>query len=295
MSALLTIQNIINNKNIFDGDLKYCFMDKNKVPYTVGNYKAKPNVIEDFVELEKMLDNNRIEDYVGVGLSIQANEICAIDVDKCFSNKFDISSADSRALEIIEIFKDIAYIEFSFSGNGLRVLFKSDIIENYADTYYIKNSKNGIEYYQPSNSYRYVSITGKFIINNFVLNYVDKSLLLFFLDNYMTRPKLEKKCNVGQILDTSVDYEQLLIHHYRSNFQFQDVWFSKAPGAGKDESEKDFYLLSYIYTNITQNKDKIKELFEMSPFFKSKDSNHKYKWSYNNYRYFNYIYNRLSS
>lgn len=295
MGALSILQNIISNENILNARLKYCFMDKNKVPFKSDNTKASPSDVNDFVDLEQLMETKYIEEFAGVGISIQASNICAIDVDDCFTQPFDLDSADTRALDIIERFMDKAYIEFSFSGNGLRVLFESDLIEHYSKKYYIKNASNGIEYYQPSNSFRYVSVTGRTIIDNFVNNYIEISSVLDFLNTYMNRPIIVRKCSVGQPLDPSVNYNELVKYHYLNNFQFQDVWFSQAPGSGRDESERDFFLISYMFENITTDKEKIKELFESSPFFKSKDSKHRYKWNFNEFRYFNYVYSRLST
>ena len=297
MNALETYENILNQENLINADLRYCLVTENKIPMSVKGENIRPNKIEDFVSLSDLLCED-IDKYAGIGISIQASKICAIDVDHCFSEAFNISSGDDRAKEIIEMFKNLAYIEFSFSGTGLRILFKHDIIENYSDIYYIKNSKKQIEYYQPSNSYRYVTLTGKTIYSNKIESSNElNSMLKLFLDKYMLKPK---KCENEQFLSQFNDNKsidellELVKYHYLKNSNFQDVWFSKAPGFKKDESDRDYYLISYIYRNITMDKEKIKTIFETSPFFKSKDWAHVRKWEYNNNRYFNYIYNQLT-
>ena len=88
--------------------------------------------------------------------------------------------------------------------------------------------------------------------------------------------------------------DNLLLHFLRTNKSFQDNWFDKAPGSGSNESERDFFLLKFIFENISNDKNKSKELFEQSPFFKSKDRKHKYKWERSDNRYFNYLYNVIS-
>ena len=80
---------------------------------------------------------------------------------------------------------------------------------------------------------------------------------------------------------------------YLKNYNFQDLWFGVAPGSNKDESERDYFIISYLFSNVTTNKNIIKELFEMSPYYKSKDSKHIYKWKYSDFRYFNFIYNSI--
>ena len=78
-----------------------------------------------------------------------------------------------------------------------------------------------------------------------------------------------------------------------TNCKFQEAWFDKAPGRGRNESEKDYYLLSLLYENITQDKEMIRKLFELSPYFKSKDEYHILKWTKQNFRYYEYVYEHL--
>ena len=59
------------------------------------------------------------------------------------------------------------------------------------------------------------------------------------------------------------------------------------------ESDQDWYIISYIYNNITKDKEMIKRIFENTYFFKHKDKKHLYKWEYNDNRYYNYIYSHL--
>ncbi len=294
MNALDVINNIVDNDNLYGANLKYCLVSSNKHPLKIDGTNARPNNVDDFTTLEELLTIENLDEYAGIGISIQASNICAIDVDKCFLEPFNIDSADSRAQIIIEMFQKYAYIEFSFSGKGLRVLFRQDLISNYTDSYYIKNERFGIEYYQPSQSYRYVTITGRTIINNTIdsdLNFND--VILEFLNMYMKRTKKVKEIDSIKDDKTVEQLMRIVKSHYINNHSFQDVWFSKAPGSGADESERDFYLLSYLYEHVTQNKEKLKYIFEQSPFFKSKDYKHVNKWTNQNYRYYNYLYERI--
>ena len=74
---------------------------------------------------------------------------------------------------------------------------------------------------------------------------------------------------------------------------FQNLWFTNAPGSGKDESERDYHLVAYLFENVTQDHDMIKQIFEQSNFFKTKDYKHVYKWTNQNGRYFEYLYNTI--
>ena len=289
MNALETINSILHNDYLLNANLRFCYVSKDKVPYN-GPYLARPNIPFDFHKLEE-LDLSYAERYAGLGVSIQASRICAIDVDHCFSVPFDISTADNRAQEIINLFGDSTYIEFSFSGTGLRILFRAAPIMDYTKKYYIKNSKNQIEYYYPEGSNRYVTVTAKTIIYSGV-NFIPDELLQSFLNTYMLRPQTRDTSE--NLTPIEGDIDQLLLHFLRADKNFQDNWFEKAPGSGANESERDFFLLKFIFENISNDKEKMKEIFERSPFFKSKDRKHVYKWEKSDNRYFNYLYNVIS-
>lgn len=294
-NAIHTLNNILETK-LYLYDLRYCLVDQNKRPYKIDNTLARPNKVEDFVDLDSLFQNDKLDTYAGIGISIQASNICAIDVDHCFSIPFNISSSDERAKDIINRFKNIAYIEFSFSGTGLRVLFKENIIDNYSNLYYIKNETVGIEYYQPTKSFRYVTVTGSSIYNNEIKTYDgSKSILIDFLNKYMLKPiKQQRNVKTNKIETRSLEQLLKLVkYHYLKDGIFQNLWFDNAPGSGKNESERDYHLMIYLFENITQDKKLIKEIFESSPFFKSKDRKHMYKWNYQNFRYFEYLYKMI--
>lgn len=291
MSAIDSIYNI-SNTYLIEKDLKYCFIDENKLPYTINGEKARSNHSSDFVSLADLITSSEADNYIGVGISIQSSNVSAIDVDKCFSKPFDITSGDERAREILEFFKDKTYCEFSFSGKGLRIVLTNNLIEDYNNKYYIKNSKNGIEFYQPGPSYRYVSITGRVIYNNRV-NQLDEDIITF-LDKYMTRKAVKP---IKSLVDKKEDDINKLLkktkYYTFKNTYFQDLWFGKAPGSGSDESERDFDIIRFIYTYVTQDIEQIRIIFESSPYYKSKDRKHINKWKTGNYRYLNYMYGRI--
>ena len=295
MNAITCIENV-SFTHLVEKDLRYCLVNERKLPFKLDGSLAKPNVNSDFVDLETLLECKTLTDYAGIGISIQASNICGIDIDDCFSIAFDIDSADNRAITCLSLFKNLAYCEFSFSGRGLRILFEANTIENYSDTYYIKNSTQKIEYYQPSNSYRYVTITGKSIYDNKLTasNLITEALYKF-LNIYLLKPK-KLVTKIKSDIPETKSLDELLIDVKKLYFTypiFQNLWFGKAPGSGKNESELDYQLLALLYERITTDKLKLKELFEMSPYYKSKDFKHVNKWLYSNYRYFEYMYSRL--
>lgn len=292
MNALETINTIIKEKVLLESELKYCLVDNNKIPFDVHNNRARPNHIEDFTNINTLLTSNTLNNYKGIGISIQGSNVSAIDVDHCFSIPFNYESIDERGIDVLSMFIDLTYCEFSFSGTGLRILLKNDIIED--EHYYIKNSNQQIEFYQPNKSYRYVTITGR-TLNHKTINFVNKGTLVEFMDKYLRHnlTLLKKETPIYNCSTNSTTINAKLKFLYLKNPLFQDLWFSNAPGSGKDESERDYQIISYLYENVTQDKNTLKELFESSPYFKSKDKKHINKWEYNNFRYFEYIWNHL--
>lgn len=295
MGAVDTLVDLTNT-HLYESNLKYCLINEKKRPFKIDGTPARPNAVEDFVDFESLLQCEDLRPYAGIGISIQASNVCAIDVDHCFSSKFDVSSADDRAKDILNRFKDIAYCEFSFSGTGLRVIFRHSILDKYSETWYIKNESNQIEYYQPSNSFRYVTVTGKTIHNN-VVRVIDTNVLIGFLNDFMQRP-FRKQYDVDTEEVETRTIEQLkkkVKFLYLTDSQFQNLWFGIAPGSGKNESELDYQLIAFLFERITQDKQILKELFESSPYFKSKDFKHINKWKNQDFRYYNYVYNRIKN
>lgn len=301
MSALDTLMNILSHQTLIDADLRYCLVANDKKPYKLDGNLASPSCKDDFVRLDEF-DNilDKMDNYAGIGISIQASNICAIDVDHCFSTAFDVNSGDDRALNIIEMFKDDAYIEFNFSGLGLRILFKQDEVEDYTTKYYIKNEKNHIEYYQPRNSNRYVTLTGQTIVDNDIdarYSFFDK--IVEFLEKYMKRSAVYVR-DLKESAEDDRPLEELMKRVktlYLKNYIFQNVWFDEVHaldhGMSK-ESDKDFHLMALLYENVTQNRDKLRLVFEQSPYYKSKDTKHKSKWTRSEYRYFNFQFDKLT-
>lgn len=301
MSAIDTIERIINSQ-LINIDLKYCLVDEHKLPHKLDGSLAKTTIMNDFVSFESLLSCENLDNYAGLGISIQASNVSGVDIDKCVSTPFDASTISDDAKKIIDIFKSWAYIEFSFSGTGIRILFRQPIIKEYREKYYIKNSKRQIEFYQPAEgkdlSNRFLTITGMTLYNNALLS-VDShsSDIIYFLDTYMKRQVQLQKITASIYENDNRSLEALLRNvklKMLSNGDLMNLWFTPAPGSGKDESERDYRLLKLLYKHITKDKDKLKEVFESSPFFKSKDDKHLQKWTKLNYRYFNYLYDNIS-
>lgn len=298
MSALDCVERL-SYTEIPNEDLRYCLASKDKNPYKIDGTRASVNKYEDFVSFDEVLSSSHLEEFAGLGISIQASKIIAIDLDHCVEVPLDISTANQQTKDIIGMFKDFAYVEFSFSGKGIRILTRQHEIENYRSQYYIKNSNLGIEFYQPAFddivSNRYVTITGNTIYNNKIDSDEDHSeILKSFLEKYMKKEAVHKNNIVisHKNEDKTLDQLRKLVKRWLIMDQsFQDDWFKDGihpTKADHDESERDFRILTFLYTHITTDPEKIRQLFEESTFFKTKDGSHIHKWEYNDYRYFKY-------
>ena len=301
MNAVDVARNIISG-SLLGAGLKYCLVDDNKIPHKMDGTLAKPNCMSDFVDFDTISSCDSLDRYHSLGISVQASNICGVDIDHVVAVPFDFSSVNKLGKDIVGIFKDWAYIEFSFSGTGLRILYRQKLIENYRMKYYIKNSKIGVEYYQPATgkdlSNRYLTITGRSVYDNSVDCAVDHSKeILAFADKYMKRKNVLEENKTERNTDERRGIEQLVRNAkiLRINDgELMDVWYTPAPGSGKDESERDYRLLTILYNKVTKNKQRLKEVFESSPFFKSKDEKHVRKWELNSGRYYNYLYEVIS-
>lgn len=299
MNAKECLNKILNSSLAKDKELKFCLVDENKIPYKINGTKASSNDINSFFDL-KEFEKYNIDKFKGMGVSIQFSNLCGIDIDHCFSIKNDFSSADERAKDIFNLFKDFSYIEFSFSGTGMRILFRANSIENYKNIYYIKNSNKQVEYYQPSygknsTSYRYLTVTGNTIVDNPIIKLTKPhqiQALNDFLDKYM---KKNKSLEIKEFLkdNSNINNDKKLKYYLLKDYDFQNNWFANAPGSNSNESERDYWLIQCIYKYVTRDYNEIIKIFEKSPFYLSKDYHHKIKWNRNNKNYSKIIYEKI--
>lgn len=302
MTALDCYSRLCKTK-VPSADLRYCFVDENKIPYKTDGSRASTSDYGGFVTFQRIGKCSDLKSWAGLGISVQASKVIGIDLDHCVETALDFSTADDRAKDIVNMFKDFAYIEFSFSGKGIRILFRQPMVENYKERYYIKNSKQGIEYYQPVfdgiASNRFLTITGNVIYDNSI-DYSEShgDTIKAFLDKYMRRAEINRReplntLNEGKSLD---ELMKVVRRCYILEQSFQDDWFKEGIHPTiqeRDESERDFRLIGYIYSHVTQDEEMVRKIFEQSPFFKSKDKTHIRKWEYNNHRYFKYQFSQI--
>lgn len=294
----------LSNLKIIDYDLRYCLVDNLKNPFQLNGDRAKTNDYSNFVKFEELVNCDMLEKYSALGISVQASNIIGIDIDHCVDKVNDINSINNKAKDIIDMFKDFSYIEFSFSGKGIRILFKDNLIKDYENRFYIKNSNQGIEFYQHDYdgriSNRYLTITGNCLYDNLNTKTSHNQTILTFLNKYMQKQKTPlKQRNTLNLNDNSNLEEAIkkLEYWYKKDFQFCNDYLYDSPHPldknNSDESERDYRIIDFIYTHITRDRNMVKQLFEMSRFFKTKDDKHMKKWNYNNFRYYNWQFDHI--
>ena len=198
----------------------------------------------------------------GIGLGI-FNGFSAIDIDHCIDENGNISE---MAKEIIDFCQ--SYTEKSPSGTGIRIIFKTDFKDYDKTVYYINNSKIGLEVYIEGATSKFVTITGD-SINNSNIGFVD---IEYLLEKYMRKQQkrlepVTRKKNIYNIYDF-IDKDQKL----------NTLWNAQAPGSHSNESELDLALCSKLAFYLQRDADAIKDAFEQSPYYQSKDDFHKKKW-----------------
>jgi putative DNA primase/helicase len=240
--------------------------ENGKVPINVQNGKyARSNDKTTFapyqVVIKKMSKYYNFDDkgknIGGLGFGI-FNDFSAVDIDHCVDSDGKLSP---MAQDIIDFCQ--SYTEYSPSGTGIRIIFKTSTYLN-KEKYYINNQKSGLEIYISENTNKYVTITGNVLSPN-KINEIDIS---YILEKYMLRDNTveKKKFNIEDYTD-----EKLL-----------ELWNTEAPGENSNENELDLALCNKLAFYLKGDAFAINEAFMASPYYQSKDPKHKKKWSVRN-------------
>ena len=232
---------------------------KSNNPNTFNSYKTIFEYLPDYYKI-----NNQGQVLGGLGLGI-FNGYSAIDIDDCRDNKGKLSPMAEDIIKYIN-----SYTEISPSGRGIRIIFKTDDKIN-KDTHYINNRNLGLEIYISDNTNKYVTLTGNKLsgdsINSINISYV--------LEKYMKKHTHEVIINEPSNI---ANIELKINSELKYNKKFKDAWNATAPGSGSNESELDMSLTNHLAFIFEGDYGSIKEAFELSPYFASKDDKHKEKW-----------------
>ena len=149
---------------------------RTKVPKTVSGYNANSKNLKHFCGLDEVTE--KVEGYDGICIAL-AGGLSAIDIDHCVED----GKMSEMAAEIIE--KVNSYTEYSPSGNGIRIIGKTDGFNYDQDKYYVNNRKLGLEVYA-SRNVGIITITGNAIKEIPLRDFSD--VLPEILEKYMKKP-----------------------------------------------------------------------------------------------------------
>ena len=198
----------------------------------------------------------------GIGLGI-FNGYSAVDIDHCVTN----GKPNQFAEGIIQAFQ--SYTEFSPSGTGIRIIFKTDSKPDKND-YYVNNSKLGLEVYVEGCTAKFVTLTGNIVYSYYTdIKTVD---IMPMMNRYMK--KTTTQYGNGSVAHTDVDISSMLAKDAKLN----ELWNSKASGSHGNESETDLALCNKLAFYCGRDPEKINQYFMQSPYFASKDELHTKKW-----------------
>lgn len=235
--------------------------EKGKVPFNVlTGQGAKSNDSSTFVSYPVLLQH--IHKYLkiddngkqlgGVGLGIFRG-YSAVDIDHCVDEHGNISE---MAKDIIDYCQ--SYTEYSPSKTGIRIIFKTNVQIDKSQ-YYINNSNIGLEIYISDMTNKFVTITGNKLSGD-TINEID---IMPLMNKYMKKGQFN--------IDKALEKDEKL----------KELWFKQAPGSHADESETDMKLCCKLAYYLKNDEKLVKQYFEMSPYYKSKDNVHKKKWDSN--------------
>ena len=195
----------------------------------------------------------------GLGLGI-FNGFSAIDIDHCVND----GKLSDMATDIIDYIG--SYTEYSPSGTGIRIIFKTDTELDKAK-HYINNKNIGLEIYISDNTNKYVTITGN-VLHHSAITSVDIS---YILSKYMLKQQ-------AVVTVPSARTHANIDRYINKDAKLNELWNSRASGSGGNESETDLGLCNKLAFYLVGDYDAINETFMSSPYYMTKDDDHRKKW-----------------
>lgn len=246
---------------------------KTKVPYNLQTLdKAKSNDITTFRDFSFTDDAFYLGGYVdGLGIGI-FDGYSAIDIDHCINDNGMLSDA---AIEICTTMK--SYAEISPSGEGVRIIFKTNDLDYDKEKYYIKNPNNGIEIYTAGITNRFVTITGNTLYGYQICE--NPEALQYILDKYMLRPP--KNTTKQPTFDTKthiVDIaEDEILSKAMKNYNFSSLFNGNMSAYNNDHSSADLALCNMLAFWTGKDFDKMDSIFKKSQLYREKWDREDYK------------------
>lgn len=244
-------------------------------------YFGASNQEDKFNHLDKVLPLTSSKYGIGFGIF---DTFGAIDLDHCLNEegKLLLDDFSKCVKEIVTSLK--TYTEKSPSGTGLHLYFKIKGMkmnpEEFSKKYYTnrrlnKETNQGLEIYLSGMTKKYLTITGeKLGEHNF--REISFEELEPILEKYMKRfssvnTTTNLVTNQQDSLKIGLEKDSLLIDLYNDTSH------------SGNESEEDMRLLSKLAYYCNKDSQAIRQAFETSPFYMTKDEEHLQKWKREDY------------
>lgn len=241
---------------------------KNKIPYNPQTgQKAKPNQAATFGTYKEACAV--VDQYDGLGVLVK-DGLSAVDIDNCYDGKLS-----PLAAEVIDYFG--SYAEYSPSGKGIRIIFRSPNPITYdKDRYYTKNSKQGLELYLSGIDTRYVTVTGDTLNGFETVRTLTEREILNFAEKHMKRPKAAEKpapapvgLSTKEILDKA--------SRARNGQSFDALFGGQWEGRYQSHSEADQAFCNMLAFWCGRDKAQMDVIFRASGLYRP-------KWEREDYR-----------
>ena len=240
---------------------------------------ASKNNPADFTDMATALSFSAGYDGLGIHIGF-SDDISAIDIDHCIDEAGNLSMMAQSIIELMD-----SYTEYSPSGKGIRIIFRTPGLVYDRDAYLIKNSNaapreewpqaQGLEVYvaNPDNTY-YVTVTGDTMRAEDVQERTQQ--LLQLLNKYMKREKPThtrvKAFPVGASLDLS-DRELLDKARNADNGDKFKALYDRGDWKGQgygSQSEADLALCGILAYWTNRDPARIDNLFRESVLCREK-------------------------
>ena len=241
-------------------------------------YYSKSNDKTRFNHLDKVLPLTSSKYGIGFGIF---DTFGAIDLDHCLNEEGKIIQDDFSKI-VIDIVKKLnTYTEKSPSGTGLHLYFKIKGMkmspEEYSKIYYTnkrmnKETNQGLEIYLSGMTKKFLTITGD-KLGDYNFREITFEELQPILDKYMKRYTSKKEQNSSLVTNQSdflkigLEKDDTLIELYNNTSHTGN------------ESEEDMKLLSKLAYYCNKDSQSMRQAFESSPYFMTKDEPHLEKWN----------------
>lgn len=206
--------------------------------------------------------------YDGIGVGVFGT-LGAIDIDHCIQDTGELSEL---AVDVMRTMQ--AYVEYSPSGKGLRILFTVPEGFQYDKArYYINNKKAGLEVYIAGCTQKYVTVTGNALTPGLDLEERGEPLAAV-LERHMVRPRAKTPTPPSPISapGSSLDDQELIERAKRSKngAQFAALWAGDTSAYNGDDSSADMALCNALAFWTNRDAARMDRLFRQSGLMRDK-------------------------